>query len=70
MQQEALHVAGLFVQNFVGQVVHDVVMAAGEGRDKFGSIGTSLERQCRQVQPDDPTFCALRQRGDVIHCQV
>jgi hypothetical protein len=43
-------------------------LIAGEGRDELGSIGTFLQRQRRQVQPDNPALGAASpaQRSDPL----
>ena len=56
LEQEIPHALGLAPQDLLDQVVHDVPVVAGEGRDEVGDIRSAPHRECGQLQPRDPAF--------------
>src|SRR3712207_796665 len=69
-QQEALSTLWLAAENFFNQVIYDVAVIAGEGRNEAGSILPPLHGKRRQLQPRDPTFGAGHKRCYVFSREV
>jgi len=60
LQQEALHGFWLAAQHVLGEIVHQVAMAAAEASQKLVHIGTPSQRERRQLQSRHPPLGALR----------
>ncbi|HEX6108661.1 MAG TPA: hypothetical protein VFZ02_04550, partial [Ktedonobacteraceae bacterium] len=56
LQQKRLHRGGLPGEHFLGEVIQHEVMAAGEGGDKTGDSGASLQRERGQLQTSNPAL--------------
>jgi len=60
LQQEALHGFWLAAKHVLGEIVHQVAMAAAEASQKLVHIGTPSQRERRQLQSRHPPLGALR----------
>ena len=69
-QQEGLNAFGLALKDLFDQIIQDVVLAAGEGRQEAGNIFTPPHGERRQLQPGDPPLGAALQSGDVFGRQA
>ena len=64
MQEKLLHRGILSREHLVGEVVQHIAMAAAEGREKRGDIGSAPKRKRSQLQPGNPAFRAALEGGD------
>ena len=69
-QQKSLDAFGLLLQHFFNQVVQHEMVAAGERLDEACGVLMSLQRNCGQLQPDNPAFGAGLQCADVCRREV
>src|SRR5262245_16139367 len=65
-QQKVLDLLCLAVQNFFQQVVENEAIVAGELFYQLRAVGSSLKRQCRELQSRDPAFRSLFERCDIV----
>ena len=63
LEQERLHLLGLALQYFLGQVVQDIAVAAGERGHEGGRVGLAAQGQGRELQPGRPALGPRGQRG-------
>ncbi len=60
---------GLTLQDLFDQVIHDIAVVSGERPDKLGNVIAPAHRERRQLEPGDPAFGAVLQRGDVAQAE-
>ena len=70
MQEKLLHLLGLPREHLVAQVIEHIAMAAAEGSEKCGDIGSALQRKRRQLQTCNPAFGVALESGDGRRLQV
>ena len=56
---------GLAAQDLLDEVVDDVAVVAGEGRDERGRVGSALQRQRGELERRDPALGPPLERRDV-----
>ena len=56
LEQEVAHRLRLAAQHLLDQVVHDVAVVAGEGRDERRGLGPPPQRECRQLEGGHPAL--------------
>ncbi len=66
MEQELLHGWRLLPQDFFGQIIEQVTMAALELLNERRCIGATLQREGGDLQSRDPTFGAGFQCGSLV----
>ena len=66
LKQEVPDLGRLASQDLLSKVVHDVTVVAGETGDEPADVGTTLQRQPRQLQGGDPALGALVEQRDVV----
>jgi len=69
-QEKLLHRSGLPREDLFTQVVQHIAMAAAEGSQKPGDIGSALQRERGQLQPSNPAFRAALENGNGFGGQV
>ena len=70
LEQKVADLLGLLVEHFLQQVIHDEAMAAGERVDEPGQIISVTHGERGHLQPGDPPFGALFQRGNLVRRQI
>src|SRR2546428_2638662 len=65
-QQKVLHLRSLTAQDFIEEIVSDIVMAAAEGSDEVSGIVMVEQRVGSELQAGDPAFGASMQEGTVL----
>jgi hypothetical protein len=66
VEQERLHGFRLAAHYLFRQIVHDIVVAAGEGGDEFTGVGPAAQRQGGEAQAGDPPLGSRMERAYVV----
>ena len=70
VQEKLLQRRGLPCEHLVAQIVEHIAMAAGEGSEKPGDIGSAPEGERSQLQASNPAFRAMLEGGDGLGRKV
>jgi hypothetical protein len=70
VQEKLLHLSRLPRQHLFTQIVEHIAMAAAEGGQKPGDIGSALQRERSQLQPGNPALRAALEGSNGLGGQV